>query len=103
MLHPAHANEKSESLISGPAADVPPALAWKISGAREEVRLVNEKQFEALQGTPLKGPECVVAFGGSYLPPGTEDDVSKMPVVNLNRGCEGQPGDKRGAQWAMCS
>ena len=66
--------------------------------ALREVRLVNESQFEALKETPLKGPECVVAFGGTYVPPGTEDDVTKMPVVNLNAGCEGQPGDKHRAQ-----
>lgn len=96
VLHPANPNDMSESIIEGPEADVPQALAWKISGAKEEVRLVNEAQFEAMEesGVLVKGPECMVAFGGSYIPPQTEDDVTKMPIVNLNAGLEGQPGDK---------
>eukprot|EP00438_Fugacium_kawagutii_P014825 Skav234799 [mRNA] locus=scaffold69:222979:236029:+ [translate_table: standard] len=96
VLHPKFSDDTSESIIEGPAGDVDKLLSWKISGQKEEVRFVNEVQFEALQksGTPLQGPECLVAFGGSYVPPNTEDDVMKMPVVNLNAGLEGQPGDK---------
>ncbi|CAL1171145.1 unnamed protein product [Cladocopium goreaui] len=96
VLHPQYSDEGSESIIQGPAGDVPQALCWKISGTREEVRFVNEVQFEALEksGTPVQGPECLVAFGRDYVPPNTENDIMKMPVVNLNAGLEGQPGDK---------
>eukprot|EP00435_Cladocopium_sp_Y103_P025488 s2766_g6.t1 len=96
VLHPPYSDEGSESIIQGPAGDVPQGLCWKISGAKEEVRFVNEVQFEALEksGRPVQGPECLVAFGGDYVPPNTENDIMKMPVVNLNSGLEGQPGDK---------
>eukprot|EP00434_Breviolum_minutum_P028906 symbB.v1.2.025567.t2/scaffold2413.1/size174923/8 len=96
VLHPKNPNDISESIIEGPSSDVSQVLCWKISGAKEEVRFVNEVQFQALEdsGVSVQGPECLVAFGGSYVPPNTEDDIMKMPVVNLNAGLEGQPGDK---------
>lgn len=49
----------------------------------------------------LQGPECMVAFGGSYIPPQTEDDVTKMPVPWMSSTGAGAAGGALGEGVSM--
>lgn len=106
VLHPAVPAAPRESTVVGPES-VGRDLSWYITGRREEVRLINEvqamKRRMALaaaswegDGPPVSEPRLVVAFPNDDRPPGAEDveDETGMPVVNLNEGLVGQPGDK---------
>jgi len=105
-LHPETPKAPSDASVEGPEAAVQD-LSWLISGQSDMVRLINEAQAERLEAMlqeavskgeepPVQEPRCVVTFDAESLPDGYEkaQDITDMPVVDLNCMSIGRPGDK---------
>jgi len=96
VLHPMQTQASRESSVAGPEC-VGKELSWRISGSAQTVRLINEAQQEQLKDADAEEKKSVaVVFEGDYVPEGVTKgaSISEMPLVQLNAGMEGKPGDK---------
>jgi len=107
IIHPESPLASPNSIVVVPVDKASRDMSWAWDGRGEQVRLVYQHQLAKAEAeatklkasgkAPEREPRLLSVLPGSNLPighTGDPDDIDAMPVVRLNEGLMGQPGDR---------